>query len=231
MTLLAANPLRHIFSLSPVTGYSEKFGEIMQDCTLYLMEKMCGVRGYTQSDEITVLLPPAPEVRGVQQAHPHNGRVQKVCSTAAALVTAMYIHRLHEMTEPGLVTTLCIDGFSPTPTPYQDITMMTMNLTLTVWIPGTLKPEHLPSFDCRIGAYKSYEEAMALIAWRVSDCSMNAISDAVYHLKGPGQERTATTDVKLLHLKKEGKLPLAPHQAHGTFFFKVLPNVKLIITR
>ena len=84
------------------------------------MEKMCGVRGYTQSDEITVLLPPAPEVRGVQQAHPHNGRVQKVCSTAAALVTAMYIHRLHEMTEPGLVTTLCIDGFSPTLTPYHD---------------------------------------------------------------------------------------------------------------
>jgi len=151
------------------------------------MEKLNAVRGFTQSDEITVLVPPAPVVRGAQQAHPNNGRVQKICSNSAAIVTSMYIHRLHEMAAPG-----------------------------------TLKPEHLPTFDCRIGAYASYEEAMSLIYWRVADCGMNAVSDAVYHLKqGAGHARTATTDVKLNHLKSEGKLPLHTHQAHGSFFFKV----------
>ena len=133
-----------------------------------------------------MLVPPAPVIRGLQQAHPNNGRVQKICSNSASLVTALFLHRMSEL-KPGVVT-----------------------------------PELLPTFDCRIGAFKGKEEALALLWWRVQDCGMNAISDAVFHLQGPPKSgKTDGTDVKLAQLKEAGKLPMHEHQAHGSFFVKV----------
>merc|ERR550514_2059544 len=46
----------------------------------------------------------------------------------------------------------------------------------------------LPHFDCRVGSYSSWEEAQALLLWRAYDCSVNGVSDAVYHTKGSGQK-------------------------------------------
>ena len=38
--------------------------------------------GYTQSDEMTLVLASASVVRGEQQCHSHGGRVVKICASA-----------------------------------------------------------------------------------------------------------------------------------------------------
>jgi len=122
----------------------------------------------------------------VQQAHPNNGRVQKICSNSASLVTAVFLHRVNELK------------------------------------PGVLTPDLLPTFDCRIGAFRDEQAALALVWWRVQDCGMNAISDAVFHLSGPAKGGvTEGTEAKLTQLQAASKLPLHEHQAHGSFFVKV----------
>merc|ERR1712224_857341 len=80
-------------------GYSAEFGEIMKECVQLLMEKFHGCLGYTQSDEMTVLIPPASVVRGEQQCHLYRGRIQKLCSTAASIVTALFNCRVFQLAE------------------------------------------------------------------------------------------------------------------------------------
>jgi len=41
----------------------------------------------------------------------------------------------------------------------------------------------LPTFDCRMGCFDSFEEVFSLILWRAYDCGVNGISDAVHHNK------------------------------------------------
>jgi hypothetical protein len=69
------------------TGYSHRFAECMRHCLNGLMSKFGGVVGYTQSDEMTVLIGPASIVRGEQQEHPRSGRVVKTTTLAAGYVT------------------------------------------------------------------------------------------------------------------------------------------------
>jgi hypothetical protein len=69
------------------TGYSHRFAECMRHCLNGLMSKFGGVIGYTQSDEMMVLIPPASVVRGEQQVHPRSGRVVKTTTLAAGYVT------------------------------------------------------------------------------------------------------------------------------------------------
>lgn len=80
-------------------GYSADFGEIMQDCVKALLTNFQGCLGYTQSDEMTVLIHPASVVRGEQQCHLYGGRVQKLCSTAASTVTALFNRRVFQVAE------------------------------------------------------------------------------------------------------------------------------------
>jgi len=84
----------------------------------------------------------------------------------------------------------------------------------------------LPHFDCRLGHYRSWDEARALLMWRAYDCSVNGVSDAVYHMKGSGKAIQALgKQEKIEWLWKQGRLPLPRHQAYGT----VLVRVKRII--
>merc|ERR1719210_433694 len=80
----------------------------------------------------------------------------------------------------------------------------------------------LPHFDCRLGHYSSWEEARGLLLWRAYDCSVNGVSDAVYHIKGSGKQvQGSGKKSKVEWLWKQGKLPRPKHQAYGT----VLVNV------
>lgn len=80
----------------------------------------------------------------------------------------------------------------------------------------------LPHFDCRLGHYASWDEARALLMWRAYDCSVNGVSDAVYHIKGSGKQVMALGKVdKVEWLWKQGRLPLPRHQAYGTVFARV----------
>eukprot|EP00931_Biecheleriopsis_adriatica_P101634 TRINITY_DN76731_c0_g1_i1.p1 TRINITY_DN76731_c0_g1~~TRINITY_DN76731_c0_g1_i1.p1 ORF type:complete len:383 (+),score=74.75 TRINITY_DN76731_c0_g1_i1:52-1149(+) len=79
------------------SGYSDDFADIMQDCCKSLMAKFNAKCGYTQSDEMTLVIAPASIVRGEQQCHSHGGRVLKLCSLAAAHVTALFNFRVQAL--------------------------------------------------------------------------------------------------------------------------------------
>merc|ERR1719387_1890594 len=110
-----------------------------------------------------VLIKPTKVIRGERQVHIYNGRVQKIASLAAGLVTAKFLMELGQ---------LCVgegkglDGLA----------------------------QILPHFDCRIGQYDSWEEARALLMWRAYDCSVNGVSDAVYHSKDDGNAGQIKTE-------------------------------------
>merc|ERR1719162_2239859 len=83
----------------------------------------------------------------------------------------------------------------------------------------------LPHFDCRLGSYASWEEARGLLMWRAYDCSVNGVSDAVYHMKGEVEGRKEAMGLgkkkKIEWLWKQGRLPLSTHQAYGTVLVRV----------
>ena len=82
----------------------------------------------------------------------------------------------------------------------------------------------LPHFDCRLAAWDSWEEARALLLWRAYDCSVNGVSDAVYHQPG-GHGKKAVQSLgkreKVAWLHERGLLPLPRHQAYGTVLARV----------
>ncbi|CAK9010039.1 unnamed protein product [Durusdinium trenchii] len=78
-------------------GYSHDFAELMRYCCQSLMAKFSATCAYTQSDEMTLVIPAASVVRGEQQCHSHGGRVVKLCTLAAAHVTALFNYRLHAL--------------------------------------------------------------------------------------------------------------------------------------
>jgi len=80
----------------------------------------------------------------------------------------------------------------------------------------------LPHFDCRVGHYKTWEEAQALLMWRAYDCSVNGVSDAVYQTPGSGQKiQSLGRQEKVAWLWDKGLLPLPKHQAYGTVLVRV----------
>lgn len=78
-------------------GYSFEFADIMKETCKVLMDKFSGICGYTQSDEMTVLVAPASIVRGQQQPHMYNGRIAKLTSLAAATVTAHFNYHVQKL--------------------------------------------------------------------------------------------------------------------------------------
>eukprot|EP00977_Amphora_coffeiformis_P028016 scaffold34682_cov243-Amphora_coffeaeformis.AAC.13 len=176
------------------SGYSDAFATLMQDCCQGLLEKFNGTCGFTQSDELTVLIAPqnVSERNGVQQSHPYNGRVQKLCSLAAATVTARFNFGLLQ---------ICTKAGKPAP-----------------------EDGFLATFDCRVGVYDTKEEAVSLLLWRAYDSGVNGVSDAVHQQKGKGKPIKGimkfTTNDKLVWLYQQGLLPLPRHQREGSYYVK-----------
>ena len=79
-------------------GFSPVFGELMAECCSALVDKFHARCGYTQSDEMTLLLAPtAPRRDGGHEPHIYNGRVLKLCTMAAATVTALFNYRIGDI--------------------------------------------------------------------------------------------------------------------------------------
>lgn len=174
-------------------GYSPEFAALMKACCRALMNHFpTAACGYTQSDEITILIPPASVVRGEQQAHMYSGRIQKLCSLAAATVTSTFVSELLR---------LCIAKNHNK---------------------ESVLPRCTPTFDCRVGVYDTQMEALSLVLWRSCDCGINATSDAVYKsgIAGAKAITAQTTDTKLVWLMEHNLLPLPPHQREGTLLVK-----------
>jgi tRNA(His) 5'-end guanylyltransferase len=184
----AVRMLRRHGILEP-EGFSDRFAGCMQACLRSLMAKFNCLVGYTQSDEMIVFIPPANVVRGKQMPHTHGGRVTKLTTLAAGFVTSQFVVELSTVCWKSGASSSCFEGLARV----------------------------LPHFDCRLGHYESWEEARALLMWRAYDCSVNGISDAVYHTKGSGRTiQSLGKREKLEWLWKAGKLPLPRHQAYGT---------------
>lgn len=173
-------------------GFCPAFGEIMKDCTLALMESLHACAGYTQSDEITLILHSTRVIRGEQQVHLYGGRVQKLCSIAASTATAVFNNRLVKLAAVSGGAAAAGNAQLP-----------------------------LALFDCRVGTFDSEDEALSLLFWRAQDCGINGVSDAVHHLSGSDKQmKGSNTGQKLAWLATQGQLPLHPHQAHGSLFLR-----------
>lgn len=174
-------------------GYSQDLANMMQACCKALMEKFNGYAAYTQSDELTVLVDAASVVRGKQECHVYGGRIQKLCSLAAATVTARFQYELMLLCKKNNV----------------DVTEV-------------LVADKLPTFDCRIGVFDTREEALALILWRAYDCGVNSVSDAVFHsgIRERKRMMKLNTAEKLAWLNEHKMLPLPINQREGAFFVK-----------
>ncbi|CAB9500138.1 tRNAHis guanylyltransferase [Seminavis robusta] len=184
---------RHLQKLGVFSkGHSPEFAAIMKACCEGLMTKFVAHCGYTQSDEMTVLVAPTSIVRGERQPHMYNGRLQKLCSLAAATVTARFNYEL---------MALCAGK--------KEVDTMAVL-------------QSLPTFDCRVGVYGTKEQAISLILWRSYDCGINATSDAVFKcgVLGSKQIVKLPTKQRLEWLYQQSLLPLSPHQRDGTFLVK-----------
>jgi tRNA(His) 5'-end guanylyltransferase len=244
----AVKKLRRLGLLAP-RGFSRRFAAAMQGCLRDLMAHTNACVGYTQSDELIVFVPPTSVVKGVRMPHSRNGRVHKLATLAAGLVTSSFVVQLALWCAEGSTEAPvepspplakggcsvagdgddndnndddhdedealgCDDDVYPR-TPAVSIAEVLGNLASV-----------LPHFDCRVGAYGSWAEARALLLWRAHDCSVNGVSDAVYHAHGavPGGSKAAQrgntgAKVKWLH-DVAGLLPLPAHQAHGTLLVR-----------
>jgi len=173
-------------------GYSEDFGSIMQSCCLDLMTKFNGACGYTQSDELTILVAPASIVRGEQQPHMYSGRLQKLCSLAAATVTARFQYELVAVCHKKGVDPVSILQSLPTfdcRVGQYDTQLEAISLIL--W----------RGYDCSINA--------------VSDGVLRS------GLTGCKQMMKKPTGEKLVWLHSHNLLPLHRHQREGTYIVKV----------
>ena len=84
----------------------------------------------------------------------------------------------------------------------------------------------LPHFDCRVASFSSWAEAQSLLLWRAYDCSVNGVSDAVFHIPGSGKAiQSLGKREKIGWLHANGHLPLPRHQAYGTVLAKVRRRV------
>eukprot|EP00438_Fugacium_kawagutii_P032261 Skav209892 [mRNA] locus=scaffold2642:368992:373353:- [translate_table: standard] len=93
-------------------GYSDEFAQLMRECCQSLMVKFSAICGYTQSDEMTLVISAASIVRGEQQCHSHGGRVVKLCTLAAAHVTALFNFRLQAL-QQGCTKEIAAISFNP----------------------------------------------------------------------------------------------------------------------
>ena len=83
-----------------------------------------------------------------------------------------------------------------------------------------------PHFDCRVGSWASWAEARSLLIWRAYDCSVNGVSDAVYHIPGSGKQiQRLGKREKVEWLWVHGHLPLPRHQAYGAVLVRTRRRV------
>jgi len=183
-------------------GYSDEFADIMkQTCTL-LMERFSGICGYTQSDEMTVIVAPASVVRGEQQPHIYSGRIAKLTSLAAATATAHFnfcVQKLCQKHEieytPNLLATFdCRVGVYET---------KEEAVSLVLW----------RAHDCGING--------------VSD----AVFHSKGAVPGAGKIVGMNTSEKLKWLDAQSLLPLCPHQREGSFFVKRKVRIEAVNSR
>lgn len=172
-------------------GFSQTFADAMVESLKRLMESMNGVVGYTQSDEMIVFIPPTNVVKGVRQPHQRNGRVSKLSTLSAGLVTSVFTSKLAELC---VLKNIPISELTKT-APHFDCRIGHYESWeeaqgLLLW----------RSYDCSVNGVSD-------AVYQTKQC--------------PKSVREAGKIEKVKWLHENGYLPLPSHQAYGTCFVRV----------
>jgi len=172
-------------------GYSETFAQCMRGALRALMEHFHATLGYTQSDEMVVFIPPTSVVRGERQPHTRSGRVTKITTLAASLVTA---HFLMELSQLCVGKGVRLDGLAAI-LPHFDCRLAAyasweQARALLLW----------RAYDCSVNG--------------VSD-AVHQIKGSGKQVQSLGKRE------KVAWLWKQGHLPLPRHQAYGCVLARV----------
>lgn len=208
----------------PEIGFSPDFAEMMQAVAERLCREFSPKYAYTQSDEITLVIPPtglvppprradprrssSPRVESgagkadsggdaeesapndsvdttalessqEHYAHMYSGRVQKMGTLAASMAAAVFNVKLQQLIRRRQ-STVAADNDTETG-PYEGPVGLAADLFLS--------DDLLATFDCRVGAFDTEQEAFALILWRAYDCGVNGVQDKMHHLRSSPDAR------------------------------------------
>ncbi len=183
-------------------GFSTEFAQIMINSMNYLSDYFQGVLyGFTQSDEITIIINKCNLINGCYEPHEYSGRKDKLISLSASLVTQHFNREIMKLI------------YTKFPDSARELI------------------EQLPNicFDSRMAVYNTIKDAFELIIWRAYDCSVNGISSGVLlsGISGSKKINKKHCDEKLLYLYEKNLLPLHPHQAYGTLIRKIKKPVEV----
>lgn len=177
--------------LFPPRGYAEEFAHLMQTGCAALAGKFHAFVAYTQSDEMTLLIPPAPvSAAGEQGPHVFNGRVMKLCSVAASHLTVVFAKEVLKLARDKQIEVDLAPVFDCR---LGSFASLDEALALILW----------RAYDSGVNG--------------VSDACHHQRGA----LDGAKQAVGLPTSEKLVWLHAHGLLPLKSHQAHGTFFTRV----------
>jgi len=199
-------------ALGTSNGYSPEFAELMQESLLRLMNEFNAACGYTQSDEMTVLISATRVVRGAQQPHAYNGRVQKIGSLAASVVTSVFNFRLVELCQRKKVALRGPEMLGLFDCRVGSYASRDEALSVVLW----------RAYDCGVNGVSDAVHKLKGDAPVVEGCEGS--EGAKLETKSISRKKAILMDTnkKLLWLKERGMLPLPDHQATGSFYRKVL---------
>jgi tRNA(His) 5'-end guanylyltransferase len=185
-------PLRQ--ELPVQKGFSHGIARMMTTVTHTLATELQAELALTQSDELTILIPPTFKTKGsnvIFNPHAHGGRHDKLITLASSRASEL----ARQIIDRKIASKFFFTRFS---------NRFLSNNNFSI------------QFDARMGVWKSKRDALQLLLWRAYDCSVNGVSDAI-HCFNPKLSGMGTVD-KLDWLNQQGLLPLPSHQAYGTLF-------------
>ena len=157
----------HTFTRGFVKPFDKRLMETMQEVTLNLCREIQGVVfGYTQSDEITLILVDYKELDS--QAWYDYG-VQKLCSVAASKATKLF-NRIFAEKTAGLIKRY-YDDFLPNKKKYEYL-IDDVKKVVNAYERGL---KNGAEFDARCFNIPM-EEVLNCVLWRIKDCNRNSIN-------------------------------------------------------
>eukprot|EP01060_Flectonema_neradi_P015402 TRINITY_DN22005_c0_g1_i1.p1 TRINITY_DN22005_c0_g1~~TRINITY_DN22005_c0_g1_i1.p1 ORF type:complete len:323 (+),score=67.75 TRINITY_DN22005_c0_g1_i1:131-1099(+) len=176
-------------------GYSPEFATIMQTSLKHLMGHSKAWIGYTQSDEMSLLIPPTRKNKvGNHYPHVRNGRVQKLASLYAAVCTAVFNSEVNALLSEKELKPLPVELLPTFDCRVGSYDTEKQALSLLAW--------------------RCYDSGINGVT--------DACYQKRGILEGAKHATTLGNDQKLKWLLKNNLLPLPNHQAHGTVFIKKL---------
>lgn len=172
-------------------GFSDEMANIMKTCCTDLMDFLSCKYGYTQSDEISVIIPPAGKKiqnnMEIQMPHMFNGRILKISTLAASRVTLKFNQLLSKLSDKW-------NDFIPTfDCRMAEYDTLEEAMSLFLW----------RSYDCGING--------------IADACYHKRGE----IDGAKAVVKLGTDKKLEFLLNNNLLPLKDHQAYGSYYVRV----------